>query len=65
MKLGRLAQLLPDGRGRAARTTAVLRLALDMMIERGFVPMTVPVLVRDEAMIGTGYFPGGEEQAYR
>src|ERR1700737_4297605 len=26
--------------------------------------MTVPVLVRDEAMIGTGYFPIGKEQAY-
>ena len=43
---------------------AVLRLAFDMMVERGFVPMTVPVLVRDEAMTGTGYFPIGREQAY-
>jgi seryl-tRNA synthetase len=44
---------------------AVLRLALDMMVARGFVPVTVPVLVRDAMMYGTGYFPGGEEQAYR
>jgi len=29
------------------------------------VPLTVPVLVRDAMMVGTGYFPGGEEQAYR
>jgi len=43
---------------------AVLRLAQDMMLERGFVPMTVPVLVREEAMTGTGYFPLGREQAY-
>lgn len=43
---------------------AVLRLAQDMMIERGFVPMTVPVLVRTEPMEGTGYFPLGREQAY-
>jgi seryl-tRNA synthetase len=43
---------------------AVLRLAQDMMLERGFLPMTVPVLVRDEAMTGTGYFPLGKEQAY-
>lgn len=42
----------------------VLRLAFDMMVERGFVPMTVPVLVRDGAMTGTGYFPIGREQAY-
>jgi len=44
---------------------AVLRLALDLMIQRGFVQLTVPVLVRDAMMVGTGYFPGGEEQAYR
>jgi seryl-tRNA synthetase len=42
----------------------VLRLAFDMMVERGFLPMTVPVLVRKEAMTGTGYFPIGREQAY-
>lgn len=44
---------------------AVLRLALDLMVQRGFVQMGVPVLVRDAMMVGTGYFPGGEEQAYR
>jgi seryl-tRNA synthetase len=43
---------------------AVLRLALDMMIERGFLPMTVPVMVREPAMTGTGYFPLGREQSY-
>jgi seryl-tRNA synthetase len=44
---------------------AVLRFTLDHMMRRGFVPMLVPHLVKDEAMIGTAYFPGGEEQAYR
>lgn len=44
---------------------AVLRFALDHMLRKGFTPMLVPHLVRDEAMIGTAYFPGGEEQAYR
>ncbi len=43
---------------------AVLRLAQDMMIARGFVPMSVPVLVREEVMTGTGYFPTGRDQAY-
>lgn len=43
---------------------AVLRLAQDMMVERGFLPMTVPVLVREEMMTGTGYFPIGRDQAY-
>lgn len=44
---------------------AVLRYALDLMVARGFVPLSVPTLVRSEIMVGTGYFPGGEEQAYR
>ena len=44
---------------------AVLRLAVYMMVNRGFTQMGVPVLVRDAMMVGTGYFPGGEEQAYR
>jgi len=43
---------------------AVLRLAQEMMIERGFCPMLVPVLVREEVMYGTGYFPVGRDQAY-
>jgi seryl-tRNA synthetase len=44
---------------------AVLRFTLDHMMRRGFTPMLVPHLVKDEAMIGTAYFPGGEEQTYR
>jgi len=35
------------------------------MVARGYVPMSVPVLVRDEAMRGTGFFPGSEDQTYR
>ncbi len=43
---------------------AVLRLAQDMMVARGFVPVVVPVLVREDVMYGTGYFPVGRDQAY-
>ena len=44
---------------------AVLRFALDMMTrEKGFTAMTVPVLVREVAMQGTGFFPAGREQTY-
>ena len=44
---------------------AVLRLALDLMVkEQGFTPMAVPVLVREVAMLGTGFFPAGKEQTY-
>ena len=45
--------------------TAVMRWALDAMVEKGFTPLSVPTLVRSEVMVGTGYFPGGEDQAYR
>jgi seryl-tRNA synthetase len=44
---------------------AVLRLALDHMLAKGYVPLSVPTLVRYEPLLGTGYFPGGEEQTYR
>jgi seryl-tRNA synthetase len=44
---------------------AVLRFAIDLMAGRGYVPLSVPLLVKDEAMRGTGYYPGSEEQTYR
>ncbi len=44
---------------------AVLRYAFDMMVnENGFTPLSVPVIVREEMMVGTGFFPAGREQAY-
>jgi seryl-tRNA synthetase len=44
---------------------AVLRCAVDLLVQRGFLAVDPPLLVRDEAMFGTGFFPGGEEQTYR
>jgi len=43
---------------------AVLRFALDKLVAKGFVPVLPPLMVKAEAMYGTGYFPMGEEQAY-
>ena len=43
---------------------AILNFALDSLRQKGFMPLSVPMLVRPEAMRGTGYFPGGEEQSY-
>ncbi len=44
---------------------AVLRYAMDFMIQKhGFTPVSVPVLVREDVMVGTGFFPAGREQAY-
>ncbi|KPK43818.1 MAG: seryl-tRNA synthetase [Phycisphaerae bacterium SG8_4] len=44
---------------------AVLRFAMDHMIGKGYVPLSVPLLMKDEAMRGTGYYPGSEDQTYR
>lgn len=43
---------------------AVCRFVIDKLIKKGFTLMTVPVMVKDIAMRGTGYFPIGKEQAY-
>ena len=43
---------------------AVHSLALDLLKSRGYKQMSVPVLVRTSAMEGTGYLPGGADQAY-
>lgn len=44
---------------------AALRYAFDYMTgENGFTPMSVPVIVREECMVGTGFFPSGRDQAY-
>jgi seryl-tRNA synthetase len=44
---------------------ALFQFALQRMLGKGFTPLSVPHLVRDEAMVGTAYFPMGREQAYR
>jgi seryl-tRNA synthetase len=44
---------------------AVLRFAWDIMLERGYTPLTVPVLVLDKLMYGAGFFPLHQEEVYR
>jgi len=43
---------------------AVLRYAQDVVVKRGYEPFVVPVLVTEQCMTGTGYFPAGRDQAY-
>ena len=44
---------------------AVLRFAFDLITQKyDFSPMSVPVILREECMVGTGFFPSGREQAY-
>jgi seryl-tRNA synthetase len=43
---------------------ALYRFALDRLVARGFLPVLPPVLVREEAMYGTGFFPSEKHDYY-
>lgn len=43
---------------------AILQYTFKKLVEKGFTPITVPYMVSPECLEGTGYFPGGEEDAY-
>jgi seryl-tRNA synthetase len=43
---------------------ALYRFALDRLVAKGFVPVLPPVLVREEAMYGTGFFPALRDDVY-
>src|SRR3712207_635101 len=44
---------------------ALVRWALDLLAAKGFEPVIPPVLVREEALFGTGFLPDTEQQIYR
>ncbi|MCU1495304.1 MAG: serine--tRNA ligase [Acidimicrobiaceae bacterium] len=44
---------------------ALYRYALDQLVGLGYVPVLPPVLVREEAMYGTGFLPTEESNLYR
>lgn len=44
---------------------AILTYALKLLTKAGFNPMTTPILVNDDAMWGTGYFPWGQEDHFK
>jgi seryl-tRNA synthetase len=44
---------------------ALVGFAMDRLTAAGFVPMVPPVLVRREAMFGTGFLPTDEQQIFR
>ncbi len=51
--------------GDAARLSlALYRLALEHLTNAGFTPVLPPVLVREEAMYGTGFFPSEKNDYY-
>jgi seryl-tRNA synthetase len=44
---------------------ALVQWALSQLEERGFTPVVPPVLVREQALVGTGMLPDTEQQIYR
>jgi seryl-tRNA synthetase len=53
-------------RGHLARLElALVSWTMDMLGEQGFEPVIPPVLVREEALYGTGFLPDTEQQIYR
>jgi seryl-tRNA synthetase len=44
---------------------ALVRWVLDVLTAKGFEPVIPPVLVREEALFGTGFLPDTEDQIYR
>ncbi|MCL1595082.1 MAG: serine--tRNA ligase [Actinomycetia bacterium] len=43
---------------------ALVRYTMDYLMGHGFTPVIPPVLVRESALYGTGFFPGDAEQVY-
>jgi seryl-tRNA synthetase len=43
---------------------AIFRFALERLVGEGFVPIRPPVLVREQAMYGTGFFPAERHEFY-
>ena len=43
---------------------ALVRFAVDLLAPEGFVPVVPPVLVREQALYGTGFFPAEREMIY-
>ncbi|MGH2692531.1 MAG: serine--tRNA ligase [Actinomycetota bacterium] len=50
--------------GAVALQFALVRYCLDALVDKGFTPVIPPVLVREEAMFGTGFLPTDEAQIY-
>ena len=44
---------------------ALVRFAVDFLVDRGCKPVVTPVLVRERAMYGTGFLPAEEHEFYR
>ncbi len=58
---GRSYALVGNG---AILELAVTRMAIDLLVKRGLTMVIPPVMVKERAFVGTGFFPLGREEAY-
>ncbi|WP_128100019.1 serine--tRNA ligase [Paenibacillus sp. DCT19] len=63
VKIGGTRSYVLKGAG-ALLHRAVQQLALDLLLKQGFTPLEVPLMVREDALLNTGFFPTGRDQVY-
>ncbi len=63
IKVGGARSYLLRGPG-AMLELAVVNLALEILRERGYELILGPVMVKEDALVGTGFFPYGKEDTY-
>ncbi len=63
VKIGGSRSYLLKGDG-ARLEAALVKYAQDFIARRNYTLMSVPVIVNREALVGTGFFPGAEEEIY-
>ncbi|RED65397.1 MULTISPECIES: serine--tRNA ligase [Cohnella] len=63
VKIGGARQYVLKGAGWHLHR-AVQQLAMDVLESNGFTPLEVPMMVRGEALLNTGFFPTGEDQVF-
>ena len=64
VKMGGTRHYVLTGNGMRLQQ-AMVRFAFDLITNTyEFTPMSVPVILREECMVGTGFFPTGRDQAY-
>lgn len=51
--------------GAAMIELALVRMAFTILLKRGFLPVIPPVIVRERAMFGTGFFPAEKFEIYK
>ncbi|WP_274650716.1 serine--tRNA ligase [Paenibacillus humicola] len=63
VKIGGSRQYVLKGNG-ALLHRAVQQLAVDLLLEQGFTLLELPAMTKEEAFVGTGFFPASRDQSF-